>query len=59
VSELVGLGTALDLDRYAKEMEQMMDPLKAMQEIMETQIGSIALEIVDGLPRSDTDLSGE
>jgi hypothetical protein len=45
VSEVVGLESALYFDRYTailQKMEQMAELRKAMQERMETQIGSEA-----------------
>jgi hypothetical protein len=48
VSEVDGLETALDLDHYTamlQKKEQMTELLKAMQEIMETQRGSLTSQM--------------
>jgi hypothetical protein len=47
VPEVVGLETALDLVRYTATLQKwkMTELLIAMQEIMETQIGSLASQM--------------
>jgi hypothetical protein len=56
VAEVVGLETALDLEHYMpyyKKMEQMTELLKAMQERMETQIGSLASKMNANQAKTD------
>jgi hypothetical protein len=61
VSESVGLQTALDPDRYSailQKMEQMTELLRAMQLMMETQIGYLAsgMEILEAKTDANQDM---